>query len=242
MHWISSKSLFRSVGAVATALLAGVGNAAEKGERLPAPKSVSAWLADLPAAAAELQPHSPARDAIEAGDLDKAREMLSFRPRAEAPLPEGFPPFTPVGVIEVKEYPAYRRAVGPSFWTLFQHIQKQQIPMTAPVEMNQAPGANGDGAMAFLYQNTAVGERGPIDGVEIEDVPATLVVSLGFRGGLDERQVAESEQRLRAWLDGQSNYRAAKESEIRLFGYNGPQVPEQDRYGEVQILLEPTAP
>lgn len=242
MRWINSISLCKSLGAVATALLASVGHAAEKVERLPTPDNVAGWLADLPAAAAAIQPHSPARDAIEAGDLDKAREMLSFRPRAEAPLPEGFPPFTPVGVIEVKEYPAYRRAVGPSFWTLFRHIQKQQIPMTAPVEMNQAPGANGDGAMAFLYQNTGVGERGEIDGVEVEDIPATMVISLGFRGGLEKRQVADSEQRLRAWIAEQSEYRAAKEAEIRLFGYNGPQVPERDRYGEVQIVLEPTAP
>lgn len=231
-----------SIGAVVMAFSPTVGEAAEKVDRLPTPEKVAGWLADLPAAASQLEPHSPAREAIEAGELDKAREMLSFRPRVEAPLPEGFPPFTPVGVIEVKEYPAYRKAVGPSFWTLFQHIQKQQIPMTAPVEMNRAPGANGDGAMSFLYQNTGVGELGEIDGVEIEDAPPTTVVSLGFRGGLNERQVAESEQRLRAWLAGQSKYRAANESEIRVFGYNGPQVPERDRYGEVQILLEPATP
>ncbi len=238
MRWLDSMWLL--TGAIVS--VASFANAAEKGERRPTPDSVAAWLADLPAAAAEIQPHSPAREAIEAGQLDQAREMLSFRPRAEAPLPEGFPSFTPVGVIEVKEYPAYRRAVGPSFWTLFQHIQKQQIPMTAPVEMNQVPGPNGDGAMAFLYQNTGVGERGEIDGVEIEDVPRTTVVSLGFRGGLDQQQIAEAEQRLRAWLARQSKYRAAVESEVRLFGYNGPEVPKQERYGEVQILLEPTAP
>ncbi|QDV80096.1 heme-binding protein [Botrimarina mediterranea] len=242
MRTLSDWSLSILVGTAAIALFASVGQAAEKVERRSTSEKVSAWLADLPAAAAELEPYSPAREVIEAGELDKARAMLYFRPRAEAPLPEGFPSFTPVGVIEVKEYPAYRRAVGPSFWTLFQHIQKQQIPMTAPVEMNRAPGANGDGAMAFLYQNTGVGERGEIDGVEIEDVPATTVVSLGFRGGLNDRQVAESAQRLKDWLAGQSKYRAAKEPEMRVFGYNGPQVPERDRYGEVQILLKPAAP
>ena len=56
----------------------------------------------------------------------------------EAPLPDGFPTYTPVGEIEVKRYPAYRKAEttgGVAFWTLFQHIKTAGISMTAPVEM-----------------------------------------------------------------------------------------------------------
>jgi hypothetical protein len=38
-------------------------------------------------------------------------EDLRFRPIAEADLPVGFPPCTPVGEVEVKRYPGYRAAV-----------------------------------------------------------------------------------------------------------------------------------
>lgn len=224
--------------AAAAVLAGGVAIAAGKGERMPLPDNVQSWLNDLPAAATEIEPHSPAREAIEADRLNEAREMLSFRPYDEAPLPEGFPAYTPVGVIEVKEYPAYRKAVGPSFFPLFRHIQKQDIPMTAPVEMADAP-RNNDGAMAFLYQNTSVGEPGPIDGVEVTDTPATVVASLGLRGRMNQAAAGEARRRLEAWLADQSEYRAAGDEPFRLFGYNGPSVREADKYWEAQIRLVP---
>ena len=62
-----------------------------------------------------------------------------FRPIKEAEMPKGFPAYTPVGQIEVKHYPAYRKALasGPAeFWTLFQHITRNHVRMTAPVEMD----------------------------------------------------------------------------------------------------------
>ena len=47
-----------------------------------------------------------------------------FKPVVEAPLPDGFPTYTPVGKIEVKQYPAYRKETSGrvAFWTLFEHI------------------------------------------------------------------------------------------------------------------------
>ncbi|MEQ8846179.1 heme-binding protein [Botrimarina sp.] len=236
MRWFNWK---RFAAAVAV-LAGGVAIAAGQGKRMPLPEEVQGWLEDLPAAAGEIEPHSPAREAIEQGRLDEARDMLSFRPYDEAPLPEGFPAYTPVGVIEVKEYPAYRKAVGPSFWPLFQHIQKQGIPMTAPVEMADAPRGN-DGAMAFLYQSTSVGQEGPVDGVRVEDAPATTVASLGVRGRMTEQAADEARATLQAWLDGQSEYRAAGDEPFRLFGYNGPSVPDKSKYWEAQLTLEPVA-
>ena len=47
-----------------------------------------------------------------------------FQPIKEAEMPKGFPGYTPVGQIEVKQYPAYRKASTSGlaeFWTLFQH-------------------------------------------------------------------------------------------------------------------------
>lgn len=236
MRWLNWKTLTAS----AVALVAGVGYAAGNGEKLPAPAYVADLLADLPAAAGKLQPHSPAREAIESGDLEAARAMLSFRPLNEAPLPEGFPAYTPVGVIEVKQYPAYRKAVGPGFWPLFQHISKQDIPMTAPVEMRSSPGQQGEGPMAFLYQSTAVGAPGPIDGVAVEDAAPTVVASLGLTGRMNREAAVEARERLEAWLAGQSEHRLAATPEpFRLFGYNSPMVPKEQQYWEAQLLLEP---
>ncbi|GIW74273.1 MAG: hypothetical protein KatS3mg103_0795 [Phycisphaerales bacterium] len=65
--------------------------------------------------------------------------------RIVSPLPEGYPPPTPAGAIEVKHYPSVRRAeltvqasprlgMNMAFFPLFRHIKKRDIAMTAPVE------------------------------------------------------------------------------------------------------------
>ena len=88
---------------------------------------------------------------------DDSAENAAFKPVVEAPMPEGFPAYTPVGEIEVKNYPAYRKAETSgrtAFWTLFQHIQNAGVSMTAPVEMtyrNDGPPVGREQAMAFLY-------------------------------------------------------------------------------------------
>ena len=144
-------------------------------------------------------------------------------------------------MIEVKRYPAYRKAVGPSFWPLFQHIQKQGIPMTAPVEMTSSTGVRGDGEMAFLYQTTQVGALGPIDGVAVEDTPETLVASLGVRGRMNKQLAEQAKQSLEAWLASQDQYRRVGEetNSFRMFGYNSPMVPNREKYWEAQLLIEP---
>ncbi|MEM6331212.1 MAG: heme-binding protein [Planctomycetota bacterium] len=218
-------------------------------ERMEISERVAEMLADLPAAAEAMPPHSPAREAIEAGEVDRAREMLSFRPLAEAPVPEGFPSFTPVGLIEVKQYPAYRKASGPGFWQLFQHIQAEQIPMTAPVEMTRGRASKGDDAgggpkvdgrspMAFLYQNTGVGQTGEAGVVAVTDNEPTVAVSLGVRGKMTSAGVADATKRLQAWLAANPQYRAAGEESVRLFGYNSPMVPANQTYWEAQIVIE----
>ena len=69
---------------------------------------------------------------------DTGTEKPSYQ--SEAPLPEGWPAPGPYDQVSEKTYPKYRAAVttggsGMSFWTLFSHIKKKEIPMTAPVEM-----------------------------------------------------------------------------------------------------------
>ncbi len=210
--------------------------------RMELADEVAAMLSDLPAAASTLSPHSPVRQAIEAGDQESARRMLEFRPLAEAPTPEGFPSFTPVGMIQLKTYPAYRKAEGPGFWPLFRHIQSENLPMTAPVEMARSSPAAESGQsrapMAFLYQHTGVGQTGPANGVSVTDAEPTLAVSLGMTGRPTAATLKDARQRLEAWLADHPDYRQASEQPWRFFGYNSPMVPDSDKYWEAQLLVE----
>ena len=73
---------------------------------------------------------------IELSKIDRVLENERFEPLVEAPLPEGFPGPGPLGRVVVKNYPKYRAARvegGNSFWTLFQHIKRNDVQMTAPV-------------------------------------------------------------------------------------------------------------
>lgn len=188
----------------------------------------------------------------------------------EAARPEGWPKLTPVDQIEVKELPAYRMARVPmtpqrevggdepaedgsdngAFMTLFNHIKKNDIAMTAPVEMEIAPGLDGAGkgedaamdSMAFLYRTPDLGEPGADGDIEVTDVPASTVVSIGVRGRSTPQRVAEAVAKLDAWLEANAaEWRAVDGEPARYLGYNSPMVPPAMRYGEVQRRVERVA-
>lgn len=160
----------------------------------------------------------------------------------EAEMPRGFPAPTAVGRIEVKQYPAYRRATATGvgqFWTLFRHIKKNDVAMTAPVEMDYGPpgsGANKNGSMSFLYERPDQGEAGKQGGVEVVDVEAATVVSIGCRGRQTAEAVSEAQDRLLTWLAENDAY--APVGPLRVMGYNSPFVPRDKNYFEVQIPVE----
>jgi hypothetical protein len=169
-------------------------------------------------------------------------EDAAFKPVVEAKLPEGFPTYTPVGQIEVKHYPAYRKAETSgrtSFWTLFQHITSAKIAMTAPVEMTyqaDGPPVGRERSMAFLYGNKDTGSVGRKGNVEVVDVPAATVVSIGLRGERSDAVLARAEQRLRAWLE-ENKTRYEQSGAVRVMGYNSPFVPRDRQFFEVQIPI-----
>ena len=126
---------------------------------------------------------------------------------SEANLPEGFPAAGPVDEVIVKTYPQHRLARVQSdsgtdgmFWKLFNHIKRNDIKMTAPVEMSWTPkaAANPDGtpdgnpnAMAFLYGSSQLGTAGADSedaSVVVEDIPAETVVSIGLRGSYGKKR------------------------------------------------------
>jgi hypothetical protein len=169
---------------------------------------------------------------------------LAFRPLLEAQLPAGFPELTPVGQIQMKKYPAYRMArtkmngrENNAFMTLFFHIKKNDIAMTAPVEMtysDQQGQTKQPIAMSFLYQNDRLGSPGQDTKVEVVDVLPMTAVSIGLRGNVPQEEVGKARTRLERWLTQHADlYRAA--GPLRVLGYNSPFIPTGRRYSEVQI-------
>ena len=161
----------------------------------------------------------------------------------EAPLPEGWPQPGPYDKVTEKKYPASRAAFAQgtgenlTFWTLFAHIKRQDIPMTAPVakEMGNAEGKLKQEAMAFLYQNSRVGTVGP-DGkkVEVREVPAINTLSYTWQGIDSEENIATA----KAALDTILEARKTTARSFRMLGYNGPDTPRDKRTWELQAVLE----
>lgn len=169
----------------------------------------------------------------------------------EAQLPAGFPAPGPVGTVIVKEYPAYRLARtrggagdGGMFMKLFRHIERNDVKMTAPVEMTMSEAAGDAGragsAMAFLYARPEIGTPGPDPAdadVVVEDVPALTVASVGIRGGYGPATFAKGERQVRDWLSEHPEWQAAGPS--RAMAYNSPFVPGMLKYAEVQVPVVP---
>lgn len=178
----------------------------------------------------------------------EAAERLAFTPVYEAPVPEGYPSFTPLDEVLILEYPELRLArtdvefEGAAFWRLFQHIEAGGIAMTAPVQMDYGPpradGSSRPRSMAFLYDRKDRGPSGAHGGVEVFDQPSLTVISTGLRGWTDPVAVERAELLLRGRLDAPgSAWRAA--GPTRVLGYNSPRVGGPRRFYEVQIPVAP---
>jgi len=216
--------------------------AAVAGVRLPEGSAARARLDQVLRAANLANEPDRARAALRR-DLGGLVEVRAFRPRMEAERPQGFPEFGVVDELELRDYPAYTMvrttAKGGStraFWPLFQHIQKNDIAMTTPVQMDWQPGQDGDrrpATMAFLYGDPATRPAHVAQGVEVVEVPAATVLSLGAIGNDRPAVVEAMLARLHGWLAANPAYEAA--GPMRTMGYNSPMVPNDERYFEVQL-------
>lgn len=188
----------------------------------------------------------PAIQELANDDEADAKADDPFEPVREAPLPEGFPEPTPVDEIQIKEYPQYRLARAPmrdaqnqAFWTLFQHITANGIPMTAPVEVTYRRTEDerwAREAVAFLYQfPQQTAEQGD-PSVEVVDVPAMTVLSLGVRGEMSPADLKKARAQLDEWLQA-NRERYQEAGPLRVMGYNSPFVPPADRFFEVEIPI-----
>ena len=191
--------------------------------------------------------HPSGRDRLASGQL---RPQLG-RHLTWIHFPEGWPELTPVGEVEIREYPTYRAAVvsekdgrsgtTPMFRALFQHISTNDIPMTSPVDMTYGTGGSDRmSGMAFLYRTPELGPVGTDGVVRVEDVPPRAYASTGMRGSYSDAHHREGLGRVEAWIAAQPGWKADGPS--RYLGYNSPFVPWFMRYGEVQVPVIPVSP
>lgn len=178
----------------------------------------------------------------------------SGKARIDTPLPEGYPPPTAPGAIELKRYPTVRRAEfsssGPAdmgmnvaFWPLFKHIQRRDIEMTSPVEMDYRGLDDGspDGwTMSFLYRRVDQGPTGKDGLVTVQDAPPMTVIAVGMTASYGARNMAQGLAELESWLASQSAWERA--GDPRAMHYNGPDVRPQNRWMEVQIPVRLRTP
>jgi hypothetical protein len=208
----------------------------------------SRWLSEAAQSATEAAEATEEIEPTIRATLEQLADQLAFRPLIEAELPRDFPPPTPVGEIEIKGYPAYRKAEasgsgGSPFWTLFKHIKAEGIAMTAPVQMDYAADLESDveqRSLAFLYGRPDQGEPTSDGPVTVADVPPMRVASTGVRGDRTPKRIAAARQRLLDWLHEDCD-EYEPDGEIRVFGYNSPFIPSDRRYIEVQIPVRPRA-
>ncbi len=188
----------------------------------------------------------------------KSKPAESIPPKAadaDAPLAEGWPKSTAPDEIEVKTYPAYRGAVAVNpkaklgledflFFSLFNHIQRNEIEMTSPVintyepTLIETPGSEGEATMEFVYRSSKIGKLGK-DGetVKVVDHPSAKYVCLGVQGSMTNKKLTQSVDRLHKWLDEHKTEYVADGPPRRL-GYHGPMTPVRQRLWEVQIPVK----
>jgi len=184
------------------------------------------------------------------GCVDRSGGAWMFK---SAETPENWPKTTPIGEVQVKQYPTYRAAtvenkdldkngMSPMFMELFRHIKNNEIAMTAPVDMSY--DTTGDkprmSSMAFLYGSPDLGSTGAQGAVRVEDLQPMTFASVGVRGDYTDKNFTKGLEQLDNFLANSTEW--TSDGPPRYLGYNGPFVPWFWRYGEVQIPVRRTTP
>jgi len=128
-------------------------------------------------------------------------------------------PMTAAGVYEIKTLPAgvlleaksegeYFRENNGLFRRLFEAIQKNQVPMTTPVEAGVRPGT-----MVF-YLDPKSAKRTDLvlqGGVRRREVEERVVASIGIRGGYSKESFEENSKKLIDWVRSQPGWKVTGE-------------------------------
>ncbi len=230
--------------------------------RQPEPAATTAPAASASPAKSEADGAPAASPAAQIPRIERTANGFRWgSAKITTPLPEGYPDPTAPGVIEIKSYPLVRRAevtgkagvnsgMDGAFWPLFRHIQRRDIEMTSPVEMDYK-GLTGDAAaqpdawtMSFLYRTPELGPLGEDTSskrhtVRVNDLAPMQVASIGFQGPYRLEVVKMNLARLEAWLAAQPQWE--RDGEPRALFYNGPEQWESRKWGEVQVPVRPVA-
>ena len=184
--------------------------------------------------------------------------VFRFGPsRIESPLPAGYPEPTPPGAIDIKRYPTVRRAefvssgspasgMNMGFFPLFNHIKKNDIAMTSPVEMDyrdmfdpstgrRAQQDSMSWTMSFLYRTAELAPTGRDGSVVITDRPELTVLSVGMNGPYGTGVVEKGLGMLSEWLKEHSEWEIC--GDPRAFHYNGPYIGNRIKWSEVQLPI-----
>ena len=227
-----------------------------------APLALAAWPTTAPSAGQSFRVQGNQSPATQRGDYWYWNNFAVD----ESPLPLGYVAPTPVGAYEIKTYPTVRRAdfdssnlwlpdlmgVSRAFWTLFNHIKDNKIPMTSPVEMEYRGLRKSSGffgttsadswTMGFLYRTPELGPVGTTSsGVVVSDKSQITVLSLGVEGDSKNSLdiIGNAVDQLKALLATQTTWVQA--GEPRSFGYNSPMHSTQWVEVQIPVTLATTA-
>ena len=151
-------------------------------------------------------------------------------------------PKTPVGKIVVLDLPPrtalettssepYFSSSNGMFRSLFRYIQKNNIKMTTPVEVDINPGK-----MRFFVGSKDTQRKGVGDqNVDVTNLNARKVLSIGVRGGYTEGNFNSNKKKLLKWLRNNSDYNAA--GKAYAVYWNGPFMPGFLKRSEIHIPI-----
>lgn len=190
------------------------------------------------------------------GPTARAEDPLPSGYIEEAPLPEGFPPPSEVGIVVEKVYPlarSYSATGSGKFMKCFGYLSLNKHKMTAPVVMEyKSPKGDhkdvepeDDGApvevtrMHFLLEKTSQDKPKKAALVEVADMPEMRVLSIAHQGRLSPELVGSVEAKLAAELKARPELVSA--GSTRILCYNGPSVGEDKVFWEIQLPVTVTA-
>ena len=152
---------------------------------------------------------------------------------------------TPAGEFEIKTIPAgkmlctkakdsYFSADNDLFMKLFRYIQREEVPMTVPVETDMNPGA-----MRFHVGPETVKQLKNTKDVEVIERTAKTVAALGIRGSYSQKNYEKAREQLEEWLSKNPDYEAAGKPYMTY--WNSPMRLYFLKHSEVHIPVKKRA-
>lgn len=140
---------------------------------------------------------------------------------------------------EAGETPADEVARGRMFRRLFAYIDKNDIPMTAPVEVR--PDGAAGGMVFYLGKDSAArSDLKDSTTVKLITIPARTVATISTRGSYTEERYREAEKTLTARIENSKEWKAAGPA-YRVY-WSSPFMPGFLKKSEVHIPVTPVPP